>query len=137
MDEGDKRKTRLNIGHVVFLDIVGYSKLLIDQQSDVVQKLKEVVRNAEAVRHAQADNHLVLLPTGDGMALVFTDSLESSVGAAMQIGRGLRNHPGFGVRIGIHSGPVHHVTDVTDRANIAGAGINMAQRVMDCGDAGH
>ena len=137
MGEEEKTKPRLNIGHVLFLDIVGYSKLLIDEQSEALHQLNRIVRAVQAVRAAEANGCLILLPTGDGMALVFTDSLESPVEAALQISRALRDHPALGVRMGVHSGPIQHLSDVTDRANIAGAGINIAQRVMDCGDAGH
>ena len=137
MGEEEKTKPRLNIGHVLFLDIVGYSKLLIDEQSEALHQLNRIVRAVQAVRAAEANGCLILLPTGDGMALVFTDSLESPVEAALQISWALRDHPALGVRMGVHSGPIQHLSDVTDRANIAGAGINIAQRVMDCGDAGH
>ena len=134
---GGYAPVRLKIGHVLFLDIVGYSKLLIGEQSEALQKLNNIVREAEAVRQAEANNGVILLPTGDGMALVFTDSVEAPVEAALQISGSLKNFPALGVRMGIHSGPVNQVADVTGRTNVAGAGINLAQRVMDCGDAGH
>ncbi len=127
----------MEIAHVLFVDIVGYSELLMDEQSEAVGQLNRLVRDAEAVRAADTRGHLIRLPTGDGMALVFTDSLETPVEAALQISRALRKEPGLGLRMGIHSGPMQHTSDVNDRANIAGAGINIAQRVMDCGDAGH
>jgi TolB-like protein len=128
---------RLEIGHVLFIDIVGYSKLLINEQSDLVRKLKEIVRGTEQVRVAESEGKLVQLPTGDGMALVFRNSVEAPVLCALEISEALKDHPELRVRMGIHSGPVNEVTDVNERANIAGAGINIAQRVMDCGDAGH
>src|SRR5215470_15581804 len=115
---------KLEIGHVLFIDIVGYSKLLIHEQS-------------EQLRAAQGEGKLLRLPTGDGGALVFRDNPEEPVACAMAISKALKNYPGLRVRMGIHSGPVQEVTDLNEQANIAGAGINMAKRVMDCGDAGH
>src|SRR5213594_3258082 len=137
MANEQKTKLRLEIAHVLFIDIVGYSKLLIDEQSEALQELNEIVRKTDAVRAAEAAGQLIFLPTGDGMALVFTGSVEDPVECALQISQKLRAQPSLPVRMGIHSGPVHHVADVNQRENIAGAGINIAQRVMDCGDAGH
>ena len=137
MAEEEKTKLRLEIAHVLFIDIVGYSKLLIDEQSEVLQELNQMVRKTETARAAEAAGELIFLPTGDGMALVFTGSVEDPVECALQISQALRAQPSLPVRMGIHSGPVHHVADVNNRENIAGAGINTAQRVMDCGDAGH
>src|SRR5438094_478233 len=137
MANEQKTKLRLEIAHVLFIDIVGYSKLLIDEQSEALRELNQIVRNTETAREAEAAGQLIILPTGDGMALVFTGSVEDPVECALQISQRLRAQPSFPVRMGIHSGPVHHVADVNQRENIAGAGINIAQRVMDCGDAGH
>src|SRR5438128_14524 len=137
MADEQKTKLRLEIAHVLFIDIVGYSKLLIDEQSEALHELNQIVRNTEAAREAEAAEQLIILPTGDGMALVFTGSVEDPVECALQISQRLRAQPGLPVRMGIHSGPVHHVADVNQRENIAGGGINIAQRVMDCGDAGH
>src|SRR6266446_5630070 len=137
MADEQKTQLRLEIAHVLFMDIVGYSKLLIDEQSEALQELNEIVRKTEAAREAETAGQLIILPTGDGMALVFTGSVEDPVECALQISQRLRAQPSLPVRMGIHSGPVHHVADVNQRANIAGAGINIAQRVMDCGDAGH
>src|SRR6266536_4919722 len=137
MSAEQKTKLRLEIAHVLFIDIVGYSKLLIDEQSEALHELNQIVRNTEAAREADAAGQLIILPTGDGMALVFTGSVEDPVECALQISQRLRAQPSLPVRMGIHSGPVHHVADVNQRENIAGAGINIAQRVMDCGDAGH
>ena len=128
---------RLEIAHVLFIDIVGYSKLLTEEQSEALQELNGIVRNTEAAKAADVAGQLIFLPTGDGMALVFTGSVEDPVECALQISQKLRAQPSLPVRMGIHSGPVHHVADVNQRDNIAGAGINIAQRVMDCGDAGH
>src|ERR671925_917522 len=128
---------RFEIGHVLFIDIVGYSKLLITEQSEQSQKLKEIVRGTEQVRLAEAEGKLLRLPTGDGGALVFRTSPEAPVLCALEIGKELKKHPELRVRMGIHSGPVNAITDLNEQANIAGAGINIAQRVMDCGDAGH
>ena len=127
----------LEIGHVLFIDLVGYSKLLIHEQIEQLQKLREVVRATEQFRVAQASGKLLRLPTGDGGALVFRTGPESPVICAMEISRALRSHPTLRVRMGVHSGPVKDVTDLDEQTNIAGAGINIAQRVMDCGDAGH
>src|SRR3954471_11882362 len=137
MADDQKTNLRLEIAHVLFIDIVGYSKLLIDEQSEALQELNALVRSTEAARKAEAAGELIYLPTGDGMALVFTGSVEDPVECALQISQALRAQPTLPVRMGIHSGPVHHVADVNQRENIAGAGINIAQRVMDCGDAGH
>jgi TolB-like protein len=137
MPDDQKTNLRLEIAHVLFIDIVGYSKLLIDEQSEALQELNALVRSTEAARKAEAAGQLIFLPTGDGMALVFTGSVEDPVDCALQISQALRAQPSLAVRMGIHSGPVHHVSDVNQRDNIAGAGINIAQRVMDCGDAGH
>jgi adenylate cyclase len=130
-------EVKFEIGHVLFIDIVGYSKLLINEQSEQIQKLKEIVRGAEQFRSAEAEGKLLRLPTGDGGALVFRTSPEAPVLCALEIARELKKHPELRVRMGIHSGPVNEVTDLNEQANIAGAGINIAQRVMDCGDAGH
>src|SRR5437867_8364331 len=128
---------KFEIGQVLFIDIVGYSKLLITEQSEQIQKLKQIVRGTEQVRLAEAEGKLLRLPTGDGGALVFRTSPEAPVLCAMEISKALENHPELHVRMGIHSGPVNEVTDLNEQANIAGAGINIAQRIMDCGDAGH
>jgi len=127
---------RLEIGHVLFIDIVDYSKLLNEEQKERLNQLTEIVLATTPVREA-SDEQLVRLPTGDGMALVFRHSAEEPARCALEIAEALQKHPELPVRMGIHSGPVSEVTDVSGRTNIAGAGINMAQRVMDCGDAGH
>ena len=126
----------LEIGHVLFIDIVGYSKLLIEEQKERLKQLTEIVLATTPVR-ASTEEQLVRLPTGDGMALVFRHSAEEPARCALEIAEALQKHPELPVRMGIHSGPVSEMADVTGRTNIAGAGINMAQRVMDCGDAGH
>jgi len=128
---------KFEIGHVLFVDIVGYSKLLIHEQSERLQRLREIARATEQFRAAEAEGKLLRLPTGDGGALVFRDSPEAPVTCALEMSKALKNHPDLRVRMGIHSGPVKEVTDLNEQANIAGAGINIAQRVMDCGDAGH
>jgi TolB-like protein/class 3 adenylate cyclase len=137
MSAETKSDLRLEIAHVLFIDIVGYSKLLITEQSELVRKLTEVVRETEAFRFADAAGELVRIPTGDGMALVFRNSPEAPVQCALELSKKLKAHPELGVRMGVHSGPVNEVADVNERTNITGAGINVAQRVMDCGDAGH
>ena len=128
---------KFEIGHVLFIDIVGYSKLLITEQSDHLQTLRQILRGTEQFQKAEAEGKLLRLPTGDGGALVFRNSPEAPVLCALEISRALRSHPELKVRMGIHSGPVNEITDLNEQANIAGAGINIAQRVMDCGDAGH
>src|SRR5207248_3912627 len=128
---------KFEIGHVLFIDIVGYSKLLIHEQLEYLEKLREVARATETFRTAQREGKLTRLPTGDGGALVFHSSPEAPVSCAMEIARELKKHAELRVRMGIHSGPVKGVTDLSEQGNIAGAGINIAQRVMDCGDAGH
>jgi adenylate cyclase len=125
------------IGHVLFIDIVGYSKLLIHEQLEYLEKLRELVRATESFRAAQREAKLTRLPTGDGGALVFHTSPEAPVKCALEIARELKKHPELRVRMGIHSGPVKEVTDLSEQGNIAGAGINIAQRVMDCGDVNH
>jgi TolB-like protein/Flp pilus assembly protein TadD len=128
---------RFEIGHVLFIDIVGYSKLLINEQSEQLQELKEIVRGTEQFRLAEAEGKLLRLPTGDGGALVFRNSSEAPVMCALEISKALKSHPEVQVRMGIHSGPVNEVADLNEQLNVAGAGINIAQRIMDCGDAGH
>jgi TolB-like protein/Tfp pilus assembly protein PilF/class 3 adenylate cyclase len=127
----------LEIGHVLFIDIVGYSKLLIDEQRERIQELREIVRGTVQFRIAEAEGKLMRLPTGDGGALVFRTSPEAPVLCALEISRALKEHPELRVRMGIHSGPVNEVADLNEQVNMAGAGINIAQRVMNCGDAGH
>ena len=137
MDADASTDPKFEFGHVLFIDIVGYSKLLIGEQSEVVRELKEVVATSEQVRAAQNEGKLVSLPTGDGVVLVFRNGAEAPVRCALEIARAIKKYPQLRLRMGIHSGPVNVVNDVTNRANVAGAGINIAQRVMDCGDAGH
>src|SRR5438309_6890945 len=137
MEAESPSDVRFEIGHVLFIDIVGYSKLLINEQSEQIQKLKEIVRGTEQFRLANAEGKLLRLPTGDGGALVFRTTPEEPVLCALEIAKALKSHPKIHVRMGIHSGPVNEVTDLNEQANIAGAGINIAQRVMDCADAGH
>jgi class 3 adenylate cyclase len=126
----------LEVGHILFLDIVGYSKLLSDEQKELVQELNQIVRETEQFRAAEAEHKLTRLPTGDGMVLVFTNNPEAPVECALEISKALQSHPKLKVRMGIHSGPVNPFADVNDQSNLAGAGINVAQRVMYCGDAG-
>ena len=128
---------KFEIGHVLFIDIVGYSKLLINEQRNQIQKLKEIVRGTEQFRVTEAEGKLLRLPTGDGGALVFRTTPEAAVMCAIEISKALWSHPELHVRMGIHSGPVNEISDLNEKANLAGAGINVAHRVMDCGDAGH
>src|SRR5437762_2797993 len=132
-----KSDPHLEIAHVLFIDVVGYSKLLVNEQREVVQQLNQVVRKTPQFRKSEAAGRLIRIPVGDGMALVFFETPEEPVQCAMEIARALKNHPQLRLRMGVHSGPVDQVKDVNDRLNVAGAGMNIAQRVMDCGDAGH
>ena len=132
-----KKEIQLEIAHVLFTDIVGYSKLPINQQRASVQRLNEIVRGTDAYQAAETAGRLMTIPTGDGITLVFYHSPEAPVECALEISRALKKHPELQLRMGVHSGPVSGVIDATGKANVAGPGINIAQRVMDCGDAGH
>jgi TolB-like protein/class 3 adenylate cyclase len=132
-----KKEIELEIAYVLFIDIVGYSKLVTDEQRRSLELLNQIVRGAEHFRTAEANSRLITVPSGDGMALVFYNTPEAPVQCALEIASAMKQHPSVKLRMGIHSGPVSGVVDVSSRANIAGAGINIAQRVMDCGDAGH
>jgi TolB-like protein/class 3 adenylate cyclase/Flp pilus assembly protein TadD len=132
-----KKEIQLEIAHVLFTDIVGYSKLPINQQRAFVERLNEIVRGTDEFQAAETAGRLLTIPTGDGITLVFYDSPETPAECALEISRALKKHPELQLRMGIHSGPVSGMIDATGKANVAGAGINIAQRVMDCGDAGH
>jgi TolB-like protein/Tfp pilus assembly protein PilF/class 3 adenylate cyclase len=127
----------LEIAHILLIDVVGYSKLLVNEQIELLQELNRIVRSSECFRAAESTGKLIRVPTGDGMALLFFRSPEEPAQCALEISQALKNYPQIQLRMGVHSGPINQVTDVNDRTNIAGAGINIAQRVMDCGDAGH
>ena len=137
MSVESKKEIQLEIAHVLFIDIVDYSKLSINEQRSAVDELTRIVRATEQFQKAEASERLVKIATGDGVALVFYTSPEAPVRCAVELTRALKDHPRLRVRMGIHSGPVSGVVDVTGRANLAGAGLNLARRVMDCGDAGH
>ncbi|MEY2439524.1 MAG: hypothetical protein QOI34_909 [Verrucomicrobiota bacterium] len=137
MSDETKMQDELEIAHVLFIDAVGYSKLSIDEQRELFDRLNHVVRTSAAFRASEAAGKLIRLPTGDGMALVFSEGPQGPVRCAVEISKAARNNPLLPLRMGIHSGPVRRVIDVNDRANAAGAGINIAQRVMSCGDSGH
>jgi TolB-like protein/class 3 adenylate cyclase/Tfp pilus assembly protein PilF len=128
---------QLEIGHLLLIDVVGYSKLLVNEQIKLLRELNQIVRNTECFRAAEARDELIRVPTGDGMALVFFHSPEEPARCALEISKELQDHPSMQLRMGVHSGPVNRVTDVNEKTNIAGSGINVAQRVLDCGDAGH
>src|SRR2546427_807194 len=132
-----KKEIQLEIAHVLFIDVVGYSKFSINEQGVVVDELTKVVRSSDQYQKAEAAGRLIKIPTGDGMGLVFHTSPEAPAQCAVEISRALKEHPRLQLRMGVHSGPVSGVIDVNERANVAGAGLNIAQRVMDCGDAGH
>src|SRR5213595_3654922 len=132
-----KNEIQLEIAHVLFIDIVGYSKLSISDQHGAIEELKRIVRASEQFQRAEAASRLTRIPTGDGMALAFYTSPEAPAQSAVEISRALKEHPRLQLRMGIHSGPVGGVVDVNEGANLAGAGLNIAHRVMDCGDAGH
>src|SRR5262249_45826320 len=132
-----KKEIQLEIAHVLFTDIVGYSKLPINQQRALVERLTEIVRGTDEYKAAETAGRLITIPTGDGITLVFYDSPETPAECALEISRALKKHSELQLRMGVHSGPVSGVIDATGKANVAGPGINIAQRVMDCGDAGH
>jgi adenylate cyclase len=132
-----KKEIQLEIAHLLLIDLVGYSKLLVDDQIEVVQELNRVVRSTECFQAAEKNGKLIRVSTGDGMALLFSRSPEEPAQCALEISKALKNSPQIQVRMGVHSGPVSGVIDVNERANVAGTGINVAQRVMDCGDPGH
>src|SRR5437660_4403010 len=132
-----KKEIQLEIAHVLFIDIVGYSKLSINDQRAAIDELTQAVRASEQVQSAEAAARLIKIPTGDGMALVFYKSPEQPVECALEISRALKTHPELRVRMGVHSGPVSAVTDLNDRTNAAGIGINSALRVVEWRDAGH
>jgi hypothetical protein len=128
---------KVEIAHVLTIDAVGYSTLFITEQSYLMAELTRIVKEMPRFRRAEADGKLIRIPTGDGMLLVFFDDPQAPIECAIEISSAMKNHPDIQLRMGIHSGPVHEVLDVNERANVAGAGIDIAQRVMDCGDAGH
>src|SRR5204862_5591861 len=132
-----KKEIELEIAYVLFIDIVGYSKLVTHEQRRLLELLNQIVREAEHFRAAEAKSRLITVPTGDGMALVFYNTPQAPVECALEISNAASEHPELKLRMGIHSGPVSGVVDLSGRSNIAGVGINIAQRVMDCGDAGH
>jgi TolB-like protein len=132
-----KKKIELEIAHVLFIDIVGYSKLSINEQHAAVDELTQIVRGTAEFKKADESQRLIKIATGDGMALVFYNTPEAPVRCAIEVTRALKDHPRLRLRMGIHSGPVSGVVDVTERTNLAGAGLNLAQRVMNCGDSGH
>jgi TolB-like protein/class 3 adenylate cyclase/Tfp pilus assembly protein PilF len=132
-----KPDLQLEIAHILLIDVVGYSKLLVNEQIELLEELKQIVRSTECFRAAEARNELIRVPTGDGIALVFFNSPEEPVRCALEISKALQDHPRIQLRMGVHSGPVSRVIDVNEKTNIAGSGINVAQRVLDCGDAGH
>src|SRR5438067_7158383 len=132
-----KKEIQLELAHVLFIDIVGYSKLPINEQRALVERLNEIVRGAAEFQAAEAAGRLIKIPTGDGMALIFYQNPEAPVECALEIARAVKTHAELRLRMGIHSGPVSGMVDVNGKANVAGGGINTAQRVMDCGDVGH
>src|SRR6266404_6586578 len=132
-----KSDLEFEIAHLLLIDVVGYSKLLVNEQIELLQELNLIVRNTECFRAAETTGKLIRVPSGDGMALLFFHSPEQPVRCALEISKALQEYPHIQLRMGVHSGPVNQVTDVNDKTNIAGSGINVAQRVMDCGDAGH
>src|SRR3989475_9035660 len=132
-----KREIELEIAYILFIDSVGYSKLVTAEQRRLLELLNQIVRDSEHFRAAVAKHRLITVPTGDGMALVFYNTPEAPVECAFEVSSAASEHPELQLRMGIHSGPVSGVVDVSGRSNIAGAGINLAQRVIDCGESGH
>ena len=132
-----KPDLQLEIAYLLLIDVVGYSKLLVNEQIELMHELNRLVRSTESFRAAENNSKLIRVPTGDGMALIFFRSPEEPARCAIEISEALKTHPDIQLRMGVHSGPINQVTDVNDRVNVAGTGINVAQRVMDCADAGH
>src|SRR5215475_14172175 len=132
-----KADLQLEIAYLLLIDVVGYSKLLVNEQIELLRELNRLVRSTPSFQAAESNNKLIRVPTGDGMALIFFRSPEEPARCAIEITEALKTHPNIQLRMGVHSGPINQVTDVNDRVNVAGAGINVAQRVMDCADAGH
>ena len=132
-----KKDAHLEVAHILFIDVVGFSKFLINAQTEILEQLNQLVRETPHFREAEAAGKLIRLPTGDGMALVFSNSAQAPVECALEISKALTKYPQIQLRMGVHSGPVNAVDDVNNRLSVTGAGINMAQRVMNCGDAGH
>src|SRR6516225_2026721 len=132
-----KKDLHLEVAHVLFIDVVGFSKFLINAQTEILEQLNQLVRETPHFREAEAAGKLIRLSTGDGMALVFSNSPQAPVECALEISKALKKYPRVQLRMGVHSGPVNAVDDVNNRLNVTGVGINMAQRVMNCGDAGH
>ena len=128
---------QLEIAHLLLLDVVGYSKLLVEEQVHLIKELTEIVRATQSFGNAARTGKLIRVPTGDGMALAFFSSPEEPARCALEVSRALQERPGIQLRMGIHSGPVNRILDVNEKTNVAGSGINVAQRVLDCGDAGH
>ncbi len=128
---------KVEIAHVLNMDVVEYSRLLIDEQTRIMAELTRVVKQTARFQRAEKEGKLIRIPTGDGMLLVFFDDPQAPIECAMEIAVAMKSEPEIGLRMGIHSGPVKEVVDVNDRSNVAGAGVDLAQRVMDCGDAGH
>src|SRR6266571_3295998 len=133
----DREDLALEIAYLLLIDIVGYSRLLVNEEVEHMQELNRIVRSTECFCAAEKCGRLVRVPTGDGMALLFFRSPEEPVRCALEIQQALKEHPDIQLRMGIHSGPVNQITDVNDQVNVAGSGINIGQRVLDCGDAGH
>jgi len=125
------------LAHLLLIDVVGYSKLSDNDQIELLQELNQIVRGTESFRAAEANGKLIRVPTGDGMTLVFFHSPEEPVRCALEISRVLQAHPHIQLRMGVHSGQVNRVADINDKTSLTGSGINVAQRVLDCGDAGH
>jgi tetratricopeptide (TPR) repeat protein/class 3 adenylate cyclase len=135
LDEGSGAES----ANVLFLDIVGFTKLAVNRQRQVLKQLLEAVRSTEEYNRANAADQLLRLPTGDGMALVFLNTTPvAPVCCAKHICKALSSgSQSFGVRMGVHSGPVYRDENIDNRPNVTGDGINLAQRVMSCGDEGH
>src|SRR5437763_13714777 len=137
MSAETKADVQLEIAHLLLVDVVGYSKLIVNKEIELLEELNQLVRSTECFRAAEASGKLIRVPTGDGMALLFFHSPEEPARCALEISKTLQDHPRIQVRMGIHSGPVAPVRDVNEETNMAGSGINVAQRVLDCGDGGH
>src|SRR5437667_9768710 len=135
MSAETKADVQLEIAHLLLVDVVGYSKLIVNKEIELLEELNQLVRSTECFRAAESSGKLIRLPTGDGMALLFFDSPEEPPRCALEISKALQNRPHIQLRMAVHSGPVNRIVDVNDMVNVAGSGINVAQRIMDCADA--
>jgi len=131
------REFTAEAAHILFVDIVSYSLLPMEEQNKTIDWLQNLVKALPDFQRAIGSKEMISLATGDGLALVFIRDLEAPARCAQQLSLQISSCPGLDLRMGIHTGPVYHRADINENRNISGSGINIAQRVMDCGDKGH